>query len=466
MFFTQLEFLFFGAALLILLGTVRGNTAYKSILLTASLLFYGYWDIRFLLLLLSCVAVNYFCGKRIVSSGRNARAYLWTAILFDVSLLAIFKYYNFFASNLGYLLAKFGVRIGLLEWVLPLGISFFTFQSISYVVDTYRNSCEIGQNSAKLPSLLDFSLFILYFPKLTVGPIVRAQDFLPQLAKRPSRNFEMVFSGVRQFLFGLFEKIMVADYLALFVDRVFNDHTVFSGATLFVALAAYTLQIYCDFCGYSDMAIGCSRVLGYELCENFNLPYLAESVTDFWRRWHISLSSWLRDYIYIPLGGNRHGFRRSCLNSFVTMLIGGLWHGANWTFVVWGGWHGAALTVHRLWKKYGDGFWHLPRFCAFLLTLATVMIGWLFFRAATISQALSFLGRMVTFSSGISWFEPVSLCIIAGAVVCHIAAFFGWHRVWRECRPNVAGFALLWLMFLAVLVFRPSGFHPFVYNQF
>ena len=359
----------------------------------------------------------------------------------------------------------------MLAWVLPVGISFFTFQSISYIVDTYRSVAErIGTGQDRTgqgtPSLLDFSLFILYFPKLTVGPIVRAGDFLPQLSRRPVRNFEMVFSGVRQFLFGLFEKVMIADYLALFVDRVFENCAVFSGSTLFIALAAYTLQIYCDFCGYSDMAIGCSRVLGYELCENFNLPYLAGSVTDFWRRWHISLSLWLKDYIYIPLGGNRRGFWRGCGNSFFTMLIGGLWHGANWTFVVWGAFHGAALVVHRVWKKFFGERLRLPHLVCVLLTLVTVMLGWLFFRASDFMQAFTILKRILTAQPGIVWMEPVSLVCIGCAVLGHVAAQFGFHRIWRECRPTVFGFTVLWLLLLSVLVFQPTGFHPFVYNQF
>ena len=459
MFFTQLEFLFFIVALLAVLAFVHSNTMYKGILLAASLLFYGYWDVRFLLLLLGCVAVNYLCGKGIASDFRRAKLYLWTAIVFDVGLLGVFKYYNFFANTFAVLMAGFGIRPGFLEWVLPLGISFFTFQSISYIVDIYKT----GQGAS---SLLDFSLFILYFPKLTVGPIVRAKDFLPQLRQRPQRDFAMIFSGARQFIFGLFEKLIVADYLALFVDKVFGDCQVFSGATLLAALAAYTLQIYCDFCGYSDMAIGCSRILGYELCENFNLPYLADSVTDFWRRWHISLSLWLRDYIYIPLGGNRRGFFRGCANSFCTMLIGGLWHGAAWTFVFWGAWHGAALVVHRLWRKYTGEHFDLPRIVGMFLTLAVVMFGWLFFRASSFAQAFLILRGIMIWKSGISYLEPVSMTLLVGAVVLHSMTYFGHHRIWRECRPSVFGFSLLWLLFLSVLVFRPAGFHPFVYNQF
>jgi len=459
MFFTQIEFLLFIALVLVGLAMARRNGAYKGVLLLASILFYAYWDVRFLVLLLAFTIVNYICGVQIGQS-QHRKSWLWAAIVFDVALLGVFKYYNFFAANLTLLLSHWGVQIGTLQWILPLGISFFTFQSISYVTDVYQ-----GKTSA-VHSKLDFSLFILYFPKLMVGPIVRATDFLPQLETRPKRSFERTFSGVRQFLFGLFEKLIVADYLALYVDKVFADYAVYSGLTLFLALAAYTLQIYCDFCGYSDMAIGLSRVLGYELCENFNLPYLSGSVTEFWRRWHISLSTWLRDYIYIPLGGNRRGVVRSYWNSFLTMLIGGLWHGANWTFIFWGAWHGGALVVHRLWKKYVSETVRLPYIVAVLITMATVMTGWLFFRAASFSQAFGILRRMATGAPGVKYFEPVSVFLMSSAVILHVVAHYNWHLKWRECRPTVWGFMLLWLLLLTVLVFRPSGFQPFVYNQF
>ena len=299
-----------------------------------------------------------------------------------------------------------------------------------------------------------------------VGPIVRATDFLPMLRNRPEISFELFFAGARKFLFGLFSKLVIADTLALYVNTVFDNYAVFNGLTLFFAIVAYSIQIYCDFCGYSDMAIGCSRMLGYDLCENFNLPYLSGSVTEFWRRWHISLSSWLRDYLYIPMGGNKKGEFRSYLNSFLTMLIGGLWHGSSWTFIIWGAWHGVALVIHRLWKKYTTDRLGLPYGIALILTIVTVMFGWLFFRATTFQQAVTMLVKIITFSSGIGYYDPTVLYILPVCLLAHVAAKFGWHKKWYECKPSVWGFFVLWMLLLSVLVFRPTVFQPFVYNQF
>jgi len=299
-----------------------------------------------------------------------------------------------------------------------------------------------------------------------VGPIVRAGDFLPQLRQLPVRTFDRYFSGTRQFIFGMFEKLFVADSLALFVNAVWADHTVYDSLTIWLAVLAYTLQIYCDFSGYSNMAIGFSRILGYELCENFDFPYLSTSITDFWRRWHISLSFWLRDYLYIPLGGNRNGVLRSYLNQMITMLLGGLWHGAAWTFVFWGAWHGGALVVSKYFKRHFGERVRLPEGLCIVLTLGVVIVGWVFFRSECFAQAFDILKAMVCPTGGVRWIEPVSTALLLGAFGLHVAVRRGWHRAFTEGPCSLRTCVLLWLLLFTVLVFKPSVFQPFVYNQF
>ena len=457
MFFTQIEFLFFIVPVL-LLAYLGGNRLRKIALLAASLYFYGYWDLRFLLLLAGVVLIDYLAGRRCAPGSVRAKRWMLSAVILNIGLLAVFKYCNFFIDTVSALIP--GCRLGALHLILPLGISFFTFQSVSYIVDVYKGKCE------PCTDLLDFALFILYFPKLVVGPIVRAADFIPQLAAKPDRSFDRFYDGVRQFVFGLFQKLFVADTLALFVNPVWENHGAYDSATVWLAVIGYTLQIYCDFSGYSNMAIGLSRVLGIELCENFDIPYLSVSVTEFWRRWHISLSTWLRDYVYIPLGGNRNGVARSYWNLFATMVIGGLWHGAAWTFVFWGAWHGAALMVHKAFlRRFKDSFC-MPRPIAVLITLFVVVIGWVFFRSTGFGEAFAILEKMFTPSAGVMWLEPCSLALIVGAVLLHVAAQFDLHRFWMKSKCTLLNCTLLWLLLLITLVFKPDVFQPFVYNQF
>ena len=458
MFFTQFEFFIFAFLLLALLALIKDNRVRKLLLIVSSLFFYGYWDVRFLALLIGVTVINYLCGLKIAEVSGHRKKWLIGAVVFNVGLLGIFKYYNFFVSSLEALFPELPLKS--LHWLLPLGISFFTFQNISYAVDVYQKKCDVCR------SFSDFSLFILYFPKLMVGPIVRAADFLPQLEKKPLPTFDKCFSGVRQFIFGLFQKLFVADSLALFVNPVWGNHAVYDTATIWLAVLAYTLQIYCDFSGYSNMAIGFSRLVGYELCENFKLPYLSASITDFWRRWHISLSTWLRDYLYIPLGGNRKGVARSYLNQMITMLLGGLWHGAAWTFVFWGAWHGAALVVSKWFKRrYGDRF-SIPEIIGVVLTLFVVIIGWIFFRSESFPQAFAIIKSMFLPAQGVRWIEPVSASLVAGGLLLHAAARRGWHKPFTEGPCSLRNCTLLWLLLLTVLVFKPSVFQPFVYNQF
>ena len=332
MLFTQIEFLLFFIFCLISIYLTSSNRFRKGILLFASYYFYAYWDWRFLSLIIYSTLIDFIVGKYIARTKNQQvrKRLLFISLVSNLSVLGFFKYFNFFINSLSIPLAEIGLNVTTLNIILPIGISFYTFQTLSYTIDIYRN---------KIPptsSILDFSLFVAFFPQIVAGPIVRAAEFLPQLKVKRVINWDNLFIGFRLFTFGFFKKVFIADNLAIFVDKVFENPSVFSSITILLGVIAFGIQIYCDFSGYSDMAIGIAKALGYELPLNFNYPYIAKNITDFWRRWHMSLSFWLRDYLYIPLGGNRKGTRRTYINLMLTMLLGGLWHGASWNFVVWG----------------------------------------------------------------------------------------------------------------------------------
>jgi alginate O-acetyltransferase complex protein AlgI len=311
------------------------------ILLVASYIFYGWWDWRFCFLMFVLSMVAYISALQI-DKGQNRRVYLTIGVVVPLIILGFFKYFNFFVSTF---VNIFNIHnVSSLNIILPVGISFYTFQSLSYTIDVYRNKINAEKDFSKL------ALYISFFPQLVAGPIVRASDFLPQLEENRNISIDNLKTGVQIFVFGLFKKIVIADWLSVFVDDVFRTPNAFHAISLILAVIAYSIQIYFDFSGYSDMAIGCAKCLGYDFIRNFNIPYISRNISEFWRRWHISLSSWLKEYLYIPLGGNRKGIVRTYINNLLTMLLGGLWHGANWTFVAWGGAHGIALCINKIYK--------------------------------------------------------------------------------------------------------------------
>lgn len=309
------------------------------------------------------------------------RALLWLSVLISLSILGYFKYANFFLWNWN---AMVEGNFQPLDIILPVGISFYTFQSISYVVDVYR------RRLAPTRSWLDYLFYLSFFPALVAGPIVRADCFLPQLRKNQHASRQMIWAGLWLIIVGLIKKALIADYIAQYNDLIFNDPMSYTGIQALMGVFGYTMQIYCDFSGYSDMAIGLALIMGFNLGINFNSPYQSRNLTEFWRRWHISLSSWLRDYVYIPLGGNRKGTFRTYINNFLTMLIGGLWHGAAWKFVFWGGMHGIGLAIHKMCrpvlKKIPDNF--LTNFLFWLITFTYVSLLWVFFRAQSFEDSL------------------------------------------------------------------------------
>ncbi len=464
MLFYKTEFILFFAAVLLGVLALGSNRPRKRMLLVASYYFYAYWDWRFLGLIAFVTAVNYIAAAAIsrATTASVRRSWLIGALVLSLSVLGVFKYLGFFVESLNVLLSGLGLQLGVLSIILPVGISFYTFQALSYTIDVYRGNLKPTRDP------LDFALFVSFFPQLVAGPIVRASEFLPQLQSSRKPSFTRTYDGFRQFTFGLFKKVLIADRIAFFVDHVFDDVGAFDGGTVWLGVLAYTIQIYCDFSGYSDMAIGSARILGYDFSENFRFPYLAKSPSEFWRRWHISLSSWLRDYLYIPLGGSRKGSRRTYVNLMITMLLGGLWHGAAWTFVFWGAWHGAALAVQRRFlPRGGDRPTSLPAALAgWLATMAVVIVGWVFFRAPDFEAALLILRGMATLPNGIPWYQPCVITALALVLASHLLHLSRWRNLLLV--PARAWYApfVLWAMVWLVIVFFPRGFQPFIYFQF
>ncbi len=416
--------------------------------------------------MLVSIALNYLLGLGLdrAKSQRVRDVLLWTGVAVGLGTLGVFKYYNFFATSFQSVFGLLGWNAQTLNVILPIGISFYTFHALSYTIDVYRGELEPTYDP------FDFALFITFFPVLVAGPIVRASHFLPQIRTPREVTWEGAFLGFRQFAFGFFKKVLLADTLGAYVDAVFASAGTFDAATTWLAVVAYAVQIYCDFSGYSDMAIGTARFFGFEFPENFNRPYLSRRIDEFWRRWHISLSSWLRDYLYIPLGGSRRGRRRTYLNLMLTMLIGGLWHGAAWTFVFWGGVHGLALAgqrfldEHRGGRRPPEGPWRSV--LGWSVTMLIVLVGWVFFRPPDFPHAALMLRQMFWPSAGFHWIQPavVYVLLLCGAVTLLHLADIRWFEARRP--DHLATPLILFSLILLAIVFKPQDFQPFIYFQF
>jgi alginate O-acetyltransferase complex protein AlgI len=459
MLFYQVEFLVFLCILLGLLAIIGKSEYRKVILLAASYYFYAFFDYRFLSLIIISTVTDYCVGRALSITKRinGRRLLLLISLLVNISILGFFKYYNFF---IGSFVNAFGISGGnryILDLALPLGISYYTFQTINYTIDVYNRKIETCNN------LLDYALFVGFFPSLLSGPIMRASKFLPQVRLGGALRLADVSQGIRLFVIGLFMKIFIADRLGMFVDVVFESPGVFNSSTVWLAVCSYTLQLYMDFAGYSNMAIGVARMLGYDIGINFNFPYLSTSISEFWKRWHISLSTWIRDYLYIPLGGSRKGEIRSYINVVFVMLLCGLWHGASWTFVLWGGYHGIALAVQKLW---GRSHIKLPALAGWAMTMLIVSVGWIFFRSPDLNHAIIILRQMFLPEAGVNWTFPFAVFAIAGTLVVHLIELHG--RVDFHRLPLHAWYtpAILFSMIWMVVIFHPKGFRPFVYLNF
>lgn len=370
------------------------NQARKVFLVLVSYLLYMNWKPAFAIVLLGVTLITYWGGLNLNNQKANRKKSLaWLFTLLAVLPLLVFKYYNFLNDSLTQGLAAIGLKFAMpgLNWAIPVGISFFTFQAVGYMLDVYH-----GKTKAE-KSLLDYVLFVSFFPQVTSGPISTANELLPQIKATHKFDYEQGKQGLKFLLWGMFVKLVIADRLGLFVDTVYTNYIHYNGATCFVASVFYTLQIYCDFAGYSLMAIGIARTLGFNLPDNFRRPYFAISITDFWKRWHITLTRWLTQHIYIPMGGNRCSKARNYWNIFVTFLVSGIWHGANWTFIVWGCMHGVLQIVEKAlgWQKY-EGNKKVIRCIRIIITFLLVNFAWVFFRMPNIGDAFGIIGVMFT----------------------------------------------------------------------
>ena len=442
------------------------NQARHVLLLLASYVFYGWWNWKCCFLMLGLTAVAYVCAAAYEKDGK--KRWVTLGVVMPLVILGIFKYFNFFVDSF---CALFGIaRAGSLNILLPVGISFYTFQSLSYTIDVYRGKIPAEK------SFVNVALYIAFFPQLVAGPIVKAGEYIPQLYEDRNISLDNLQQGVQAFALGLFKKVVIADNISVFVDAVYDTPAAFHAVTVLLAVAAYSIQIYCDFSGYSDMAVGCARCLGYDLPRNFNLPYLSKNVTEFWKRWHISLSTWLMEYVYFPLGGSRKGTARRYINLMLTMLIGGLWHGAAWTFIIWGGLHGLALVVHKLWIKHrkGGSVSAFGTACSILLTFVFVSLAWVFFRAGSFKTAFLVFKAIFTWQSGVVFISSWAVFGIAVIMLAQAAAVIKSereHKAWEGYYPTVrldtfAGLLLFFTFVGLTLGLAYTGNNPFIYFQF
>ncbi len=503
MLFNSIDFLFFLPVVLAIYYCLNLR-AQNVWLLLASWFFYGYWDWRFLSLLWISTVVDFYCGRGIQNAASEVqkKRLLMVSLFTNLSILGFFKYFNFFVDSAVSVLGMFGIASpGIaLHILLPMGISFYTFQTMAYTIDVYR-----GRQKAT-NSILNFALYVSYFPQLVAGPIERAGHLIPQLETRRRVGARRIADGLILILIGFFKKIAVADVVAVGANQIFSDPGQYNGFTLLLGVYLFAVQIYCDFSGYTDIARGTSKLIGIDLMENFQSPYFSSSITEFWRRWHISLSAWLRDYLYIPLGGNRHGTFNTYRNLMLTMLLGGLWHGASWNFVIWGGLHGLYLVVHKLgmtylgtgggrkgaWKKEtlrqyeGEDeskrvehaeplasrlFGRAKKLVNIVLTFHLVCFTWIFFRSDSFDTTRAYIAGLMDFHS---FSIGIDIWLILRAIVPVIMLFFIEIMQTRKESHTFARTYPFWkeaLFFLALLliIILFGSFDeevPFIYFQF
>lgn len=435
-------------------------------LLAASCIFYMAFIPAYILILLATITIDYYAGMRIeASEGRNRKAWLVMSIVSTCLVLIIFKYFNFFNANIG-LVAQFfhwNYPVGLINIILPIGLSFHTFQSLSYVIEVYR-----GRQKAERHFGI-YSLYVMFYPQLVAGPIERPQNLLHQFYEEHRPDYVRITEGLRKMLWGFFKKMVIADNLALYVNQAYAHPHDFSGLALATASLFFAIQIYCDFSGYSDIAIGSAKVMGFNLMENFKNPYFSTSIAEFWRRWHISLSTWFRDYVYIPLGGNRVSAIRWYKNILITFILSGFWHGANWTFIAWGALHGAYLVVSDFFSL------RLPLWLKRIGVFVLVVIAWVFFRAESIRDALYILGSSVRDIHLDRWLKPIAYNRGQFVLILGLVAFLFIAEIIdsRLGLVKVVGLQKRWVRYsiyfavtLGILNLGVTHEVPFIYFQF
>lgn len=476
MLFNSFQFLIFLPTVFILYWFVFKNKLklQNLLLLLSSYVFYGWWDWRFLLLIVFSSFVDYFCGIQIDKEKKQRTRKLWLTVSMVVNLgfLGVFKYFNFFSNSLSEAFNNMGYQIDALtlDVILPVGISFYTFQTMSYTIDIYREKLKPTKD------LICFFAYVSFFPQLVAGPIERATNLLPQFYQKRVFSYNNASDGLRQILFGLFKKIVIADNCAIIVNQVFNDYTNVNSSTLLVGAIFFAFQIYGDFSGYSDIAIGTARILGFNLMQNFAFPYFSRDIAEFWRRWHISLSTWFRDYVYIPLGGSRGNVWKKVRNTFIIFLISGFWHGANWTFIIWGGINAIYFIPLLLLNKNrtntnlvaeGRTFINLREFFQVMTTFSLTVLGWIFFRAETLSQAINYINLL--FTKTLFVIPRIDLKPFIFIIIMIIFEWFHRNKQHGLAIDYIKMTALRWslyiFLFLMILLFGAQS-QSFIYFQF
>ncbi len=482
MLFTSIDFAIF-LPIVFALYWLLSNKSLKlqnSLIVAASYVFYGWWDWRFLSLILFSTVVDYLVGRKLKSEENisKRKILLWTSILVNIGFLVFFKYYNFFLDNFITAFSFFGtdIRPSSLNIVLPVGISFYTFQTLSYTIDVYKRKIEPTND------FIAFSAFVSFFPQLVAGPIERATHLLPQFYKKRSFEYAKAVDGMRQILWGLFKKIVIADNCAEFANEIFNNSADLSGSTLVLGALFFTFQIYGDFSGYSDIAIGTSRLFGFDLKRNFNFPYFSRDIAEFWRRWHISLSTWFRDYLYIPLGGSRGGTWMKVRNTFAIFIVSGFWHGANWTFIAWGILNAIYFLPLLLTNNnrnnldivaQGRLFPSIKELALMLMTFTLTVFSWIFFRANNIEHAISYISQI--FSPSLFSIPQFTGIDRALSTILLVVTFVLIEWKGREAQYAIANLGLKWnaplrhAMYYAIIItlFWFGGKEQqFIYFQF
>lgn len=479
MLFNSLDFAVFLPIVFVLYWFVTNKNLnlQNTFLVVASYVFYGWWDYRFLALIIFSSLVDYTIGLKLEKEKKQAhrKVLLWSSIFVNLGFLGFFKYYNFFVDNFVSAFSLFGQNIqpNTLNIILPVGISFYTFQTLSYTIDVYK------QRLKPTKDLVSFLAFVSFFPQLVAGPIERATNLLPQFYKKREFHYSNAVNGCKQILWGLFKKVVIADSCAEYANEIFNNSGDYSGSTLFLGAIFFTFQIYGDFSGYSDIAIGTARLFGFNLKQNFAFPYFSRDIAEFWRRWHISLSTWFRDYLYIPIGGSRGSLWHKIRNTFIIFIVSGFWHGANWTFIVWG-FLNALYFLPLLLSKRNRNHLNvvaqnhlLPSFKEFLSMLFTFLltvVAWVFFRAETITHAFSYLEDM--FSSALfslPIIRPTDIMILV--VVFMVLEWIGRRQQYAieillQRKPRFIRWSFYMVLTALVLVFSNETPQEFIYFQF
>ncbi|MEM0912232.1 MAG: MBOAT family protein [Pseudomonadota bacterium] len=485
MLFNSSQFLLFFALFFPTYWLLQSNLKYRNtLLLIGSYVFYGSWDWRFLSLIMLSTVVDFYVGRQMTASGddRKRKRLLMVSLCVNLGILGVFKYLGFFVNSFVDLLQSLNLEANYvtLNIILPVGISFYTFQTLSYTIDIYRRKMEPSK------SLLDFATFVAFFPQLVAGPIERAKALLPQIETNRKFSFTQLREGAYLVLWGLTKKCLIADRLAVYVDAVFTDPGAATGPQTVIAVFFFSIQIYCDFSGYSDIARGIAKMLGIELMVNFNTPYLSRSIKEFWSRWHISLSTWFRDYVYIPLGGNREGEYKTRRNLFITFVVSGLWHGANYTFLIWGFLHASGQLIETEVNNYASAM-KLPPFLGtvtgFIWTFTFVNFCWIFFRAENISDAFIVINNCVSaipvllqdgFSIGMESLQVAMsrtefVLSIYFVILLFCVDFFLKDRGIENVSSNLylpVRWVFSWFLLVNFLMLAPSDTGSFIYFQF